>query len=104
MVIAVLFHQGRFSLKCGPDREPYGDTSQSSFIDYVQMSHLPWANPPVGIGALGETELSEVRKRFPRQSFDIGEVPESCPSKTCPGIRIYETGNTLGPNVAFGHI
>ncbi len=65
------------------------------------MSHLPWEIPPIGLGALGETELKNIKAMYPERTFSTGRVPVSCPTSDCPnlGVRIYETGNALNPNV-----
>ncbi len=90
-----IFISGSCRLSCTSSSELYTQG------DYYQMSHLPWATPPTGIGALGESELKDVRAIYPGQRFFIGDTPVSCPSKECPnmGVRIYETGNALNPNV-----
>ena len=91
------FGSGTCRMRCTTS-ESYGKTD---FSDYQQMTHLPWAAPPTGIGALGEYELKQVQAMYPGLKFPTGKVPVSCPAPGCPqdGVRIYETGNALNPNV-----
>ena len=84
---------------------PVNSTLEESYQpgDYYQMSHLPWATPPTGIGALGMKQDQALNDIYPQRSFPTGKVPVSCPPD---GVRIYETGNAFNPNVysAYGVI
>lgn len=68
---------------------------------FHQISHLPFSSPPVGRGSLGWAQKEILKDLFPKRSFPTGKVPISCPPN---GVRIYETGNALNPNVysSFG--
>lgn len=63
--------------------------------NYYQMSHLPYALPPIGRGSLGYNEKVFLNKRFPPFKTGNIPVPVSCPPH---GVRIYETGNSYNPN------
>ena len=87
----------RCQLLCpGNKNELYQQEDDYQPGDYHYMSHLPWATPPTGIGALGEREYQEVQYIHPQKRFSTGKVPISCPPD---GVRIYETGNAMNPNV-----
>ena len=82
------------------------------YTDYYQMSHLPYATPPIGRGSLGYIQKRQLQLEYLPMHYNNGmfsalniasKIPISCPPN---GIRIYETGNSHNPNThsVFGVI
>ncbi len=112
LIMVAIFIAFNCKLSCG-GTETYTSNDpdrNSDFIDYNQMSHLPWCTPPItnlgapsprrGIPAgCGNSPLSVcqyLKRKYPGNIFGTGIVPLSCaPDK----YSIYETGNVQSPSI-----